>query len=69
MSIAAVLFFYMLGYFQCDLPSTAARIAAISLVATVVESLPINKIVDDNLSVPAVAAVMGHLMLCTVNVV
>lgn len=68
MATAYVIFFHALGYFQCDLPSTVAGIALISLVATVVESLPINQVVDDNLSVPAVAAVMGHLMLRTAAV-
>ena len=63
MAMAFVVFFWLLGYFQCDLPSTAAAVAVISLVATVVESLPINQSVDDNLSVPGVAALMSHLML------
>ena len=65
MAMAFVLLFMWLGYYQCDLASTAARVAVISLVATVVESLPINQIVDDNLSVPAVAALLSHFMLST----
>jgi hypothetical protein len=35
----------------------------ISLVAAGVESLPINQSVDDNLSVPGVAAFLGILFL------
>jgi dolichol kinase len=38
-------------------------VAAISAVATLVESLPINATVDDNLSVPGVAALLGRLLL------
>lgn len=40
-----------------------AAVGIISLVADVIESLPINQAVDDNLSVPGVAAFMGILML------
>lgn len=65
MAMAFVLLFWSLGYFQCDLASTAAVVAFISFVATVVESLPINQYIDDNLSVPAVAALLSHFMLST----
>ena len=37
--------------------------AAIALVATAVESLPINARLDDNLSVPGVAALLGAALL------
>ena len=63
-----VLAFRSLGYFLCDLASTAVAIAAISAVATAVESLPINQSVDDNLSVPGVAALMGHFILRTATI-
>ena len=63
-----VLAFQLFGYFQCDLASTAAAVAAISLVATAVESLPINQSVDDNLSVPGVAAILGHFILRTATI-
>lgn len=39
-----------------------AAVAGISLAATGVESLPINQRVDDNLSVPGVAAALGILL-------
>lgn len=63
-----VLFSAVMGYFQAvcvggDVWAMVGRVGVISLVATVVESLPINKVVDDNLSVPLVAAVMGSLLL------
>lgn len=44
-------------------PSRASKVALISLVAAVVESLPVNQSVDDNLSVPGVAAFLGILFL------
>ena len=52
-----------MGYFDCDMTYTAGAVAAISLAATAVESLPINQQVDDNLSVPGVAALLSHFML------
>jgi phytol kinase len=58
-----VLAFHALGYYTVDVPSTAAAVALISLAATVIESLPINQSVDDNLSVPGVAALFSHFML------
>lgn len=48
---------------------TSAAVAAIAGVATVVESLPINQAVDDNLSVPGVTALLGTLMLQVAAVV
>ena len=63
MAMVMVLLFTSLGYFQCDLAKTAATIAGISLVATAVESLSINQILDDNLTVPAVAALLSHFLL------
>ena len=38
-------------------------IAAICTACTVVESLPINTVLDDNLSVPGVAAGLSMLMM------
>jgi len=62
-----MLFSVVMGYFEVvgggDVWAMAGRVGVISLVATVIESLPINKVVDDNLSVPLVAAVMGSLLL------
>lgn len=48
-----LLYYYsVLGHVQLDWPSTVPRVAFISFVATLVESLPITKVVDDNISVP-----------------
>jgi len=50
-----ILYYYsVLGHVQLDWESTVPRVAFISFVATIVESLPITKIVDDNISVPLV---------------
>lgn len=63
MSLGLVSLFRSLGYLECDMPVTAAAVAVIALAATAVESLPVNRVVDDNLSVPGVAAFLGVLFL------
>lgn len=37
------------------------RVALVSLVATLVESLPITEVVDDNISVPLASMVAAYL--------
>lgn len=57
-----MLYFYsILGYYQLDLIETLQRVALVSLVATVVESLPITEVVDDNISVPLASMVAAYL--------
>lgn len=63
MSMGLITLFCSLGYFDCDMPSMALTVAGISLVATLVESLPVNQSIDDNLSVPGVAAFLGIMFL------
>lgn len=63
MSLGLIALFCQFGYLECDWPVMIATVAAISLAATVVESLPVNQVVDDNLSVPGVAAFLGILFL------
>ncbi|KOM28833.1 hypothetical protein LR48_Vigan588s004100 [Vigna angularis] len=53
-SIGILCYYSVLGHVQLDWASTVPRVAFISLVATIVESLPITEIVDDNISVPLV---------------
>ncbi|CAA0814420.1 Phytol kinase 1- chloroplastic [Striga hermonthica] len=55
-------YYAILGYIQLDWIETAKRVALVSFVATVVESLPITGIIDDNLSVPLVSIVASFLV-------
>ncbi|KAI8008409.1 hypothetical protein LOK49_LG07G01394 [Camellia lanceoleosa] len=60
-SIGMLYYFSALGYFQLDWEWTVERVALVSLVATIVESLPITDVVDDNISVPLVSMVTAFL--------
>ncbi|KAJ6432958.1 hypothetical protein OIU84_020070 [Salix udensis] len=51
-SIGMLYYYSALGYFQLEWTWTFQRVALVALVATVVESLPITEIVDDNITVP-----------------
>lgn len=63
MALMLIQYFSYFGYIDLDLFPTIAAVALISFVAAVIESLPINQILDDNLSVPGVAALMGVALL------
>lgn len=57
-----MLYYYsILGYFQLDWILTAQKVALVSLVATVVESLPTTEVVDDNISVPLASMAAAFL--------
>ncbi|XVF23435.1 hypothetical protein REPUB_Repub13aG0038200 [Reevesia pubescens] len=60
-SIGMLYYYSVFGYFQLDWGFTMHRVAFVSLVATVVESLPITMIVDDNLSVPLATMLAAYL--------
>lgn len=62
MALAFIAWFTHLGYFDCDMTVMAGSVAAIALAATLVESLPINKTLDDNISVPGAVALLGFLL-------
>ena len=62
MALAFVALFTGLGYIDCDRPAMAASIAAIAAAATLIESLPINQRLDDNISVPGAVALLGFLL-------
>lgn len=50
-----MLYYYsVLGHVQLDWGNAVPRVAFVAIVATVVESLPISEVVDDNLSVPLI---------------
>lgn len=56
--------FCTMGYFECySVPVLLPYLLAVSGAATIVESLPINQIIDDNLSVPVVSAIMAMLIM------
>ncbi|XP_042511043.1 probable phytol kinase 1, chloroplastic isoform X3 [Macadamia integrifolia] len=61
-SVGMLYYFSGLGYFQLDWSWTVERVALISLGATVVESLPTTKVVDDNISVPLSSMLMAFLL-------
>ena len=57
-------YFTALGFMQPYRPEALlTQVAAVCLVATVVESLPINEWLDDNISVPAVSTALSLLLL------
>jgi phytol kinase len=62
MALGFIAWFTQLGYFDCDMPAMVASVAVIALAATAIESLPINKALDDNLSVPGAVALLGFLL-------
>jgi phytol kinase len=63
MSTLLISYFSALGYLNMDIPSAFGALVAIAAVAAVIESLPINQTLDDNLSVPLSAAAMGVMLL------
>ncbi|KAK8299285.1 hypothetical protein V6Z12_D05G311900, partial [Gossypium hirsutum] len=60
-SIGMLYYYSALGYLQLDWGYTLHRVAFISLVATVVESLPISMLIDDNISVPLASMLAAYL--------
>ncbi|KAK4338839.1 hypothetical protein RND71_040301 [Anisodus tanguticus] len=60
-SIGMLYYFSALGYFHLDWVSTVGKVALVSLVATLVESLPITGMVDDNISVPLASMIVASL--------
>lgn len=62
MAFSFVAFFCGLGYFECDMRAMAGSIAIIAAVATVIESLPVDQKLDDNISVPGAVALLGFLL-------
>lgn len=67
MSLAFIALYNALGYFPYGVQILLPTVLSTSLVACAVESLPINQIIDDNFSVPAITAIMGHFLLQAVE--
>uniref|UniRef100_A0A803MIR2 phytol kinase n=1 Tax=Chenopodium quinoa TaxID=63459 RepID=A0A803MIR2_CHEQI len=62
-SMGMLYYFSVLGYFQFDWNLTAQRVAVVSFVATVVESLPTAEQIDDNISVPLATLFTAYLCM------
>ncbi|CAI0410780.1 unnamed protein product [Linum tenue] len=60
-SIGMLQYYSALGYLQLDWSSAVPGVALIALTATVMESLPITNVVDDNISVPLVSMIAAYL--------
>ncbi|KAL9266825.1 putative phytol kinase 1, chloroplastic [Drosera capensis] len=53
-------YFSMFGYFELDWLQTLEKVALVSLVATLVESLSTAEVIDDNISVPLVSMITAY---------
>ncbi|XP_078174170.1 putative phytol kinase 1, chloroplastic [Carex rostrata] len=62
LSIGMLYYFSILGYLHLDWDEATLKVALISVVATLVESLPITDVLDDNISVP-IASMCTALVL------
>lgn len=60
--MAFIAFFQRLELFECTLWAIAGSVSVIAAAAAVFESLPIDRWVDDNLSVPVLAALLGQCL-------
>ncbi|XP_021849394.1 phytol kinase 1, chloroplastic isoform X5 [Spinacia oleracea] len=63
-SVGMLYYFSALGYFQLDWNLTMQRVAVVSFIATVVESLPTEERIDDNISVPLATLVTAYICFC-----
>lgn len=65
-SISCILFlalFQCLNYFSLTTPQLIISSVGVAFGAALVESLPITKFVDDNISVPIVSLILGKVLL------
>ena len=62
MALASMAYFSAWGFFECDPVAAAGSVATIAAAATLMESLPLNRWLDDNISVPGTAALLGTLL-------
>ena len=54
--------FHSLGYLELTAAEAAGRLAVVAAACTLVEALPITDYVDDNISVPVLALVLGGVL-------
>ena len=67
MSLAFIALFNTLGFFPYTVQVLLPCVLCTALAASAVESLPINQTLDDNFSVPAITAVMGHFLVNAIH--
>jgi len=67
MSMVYIALFHSMGYFTNTMQNMLGTIWMTSLVATAVEALPIYGWLDDNLTVPATAAILGQILQSTMT--
>ncbi|KAI3721841.1 hypothetical protein L2E82_32860 [Cichorium intybus] len=60
-SVGMLYYFSKFGYFELDWVKTIERVAMVAIMATLVESLPTNGGLDDNISVPLVSMLTAYL--------
>ncbi|KAH7671947.1 Phytol kinase protein [Dioscorea alata] len=61
-SIGMLYYFSIFGYIHLEWMPVIEKVAIISFVATMVESLPIDEVVDDNISVPLSSMLTAFLV-------
>ncbi len=61
-------YFSFMGFYPFDLQGVALQLAAVSLAATLVESLPITNRFDDNLTVPLTTVILGLFLFPTQSI-
>ncbi|CAK9202517.1 unnamed protein product [Sphagnum troendelagicum] len=64
-SLGCLWYFSFMGFYPFDLQGVALQLAAVSLAATLVESLPITNRFDDNLTVPLTTVILGLFLFPT----
>ncbi|CAL5209072.1 unnamed protein product [Lathyrus oleraceus] len=62
-SIGMLYYYSALGHVEFNWESILPRVAFVSIVATVVESLPTTEVIDDNISVPLVTMAVTFFIL------
>ena len=63
MSVAYIALFHTIGYCRSTVQSMLTAIWTAAFVATFVEAMPIYRWLDDNLTVPVTAALVGQLLM------
>lgn len=61
-AVLFIAFFQRLEFFECTLWAIAGSVGAIAAASAFFESLPVDQWVDDNLSVPLLAALLGQCL-------